>query len=198
LKRLAQQNLNTPEHFDEVWQMEGTHRWDAVRMRGFTKHVLAYDKVADFGAGVYGWAEYLMTQTKMSSDVYAWAIDFSRAALHQVMRRAPRVNYQIGNVLETPWPDEFFDVVGAGELIEHMEDPRLLLREMARVMKDRGGRLIIGTVDPECEDSHGIEYPEHLWQFTPDELRDLVGEVCSISEYYRVGNYDFVLGMGKR
>lgn len=53
-----------------------------------------------------------------------------------------------------PYPDDFFDSVIAGEIIEHVENPSFLLREINRVLKDKG-KLIIST-------PHAIYYWEIL------------------------------------
>jgi len=48
-----------------------------------------------------------------------------------------------------PFPDESFDNVIAGDVIEHIENPSLFLREANRVLRF-GGRLIIST--PQAND----------------------------------------------
>ncbi|NQU83429.1 MAG: methyltransferase domain-containing protein [Parcubacteria group bacterium] len=49
-----------------------------------------------------------------------------------------------GDVLKMPFPDSSFDGVVSFDVIEHLSDDRLFLRECYRVLKKRG-RLIIGT-----------------------------------------------------
>lgn len=200
MKRLATENINTPEHFDRIWglEMEGTHYFDRVRMEAFTDYVRPGMRVLDVGAGVYGWSEYLLSVERnmvanglSDSAIDANAIDFSPVAVATVKERCPSLKIQLGDALRLPFPDADFDLVGSGELIEHMEVPGALVAEMARVTKP-GGLIIIGTVDPNCPDAiaHGV-YPEHLWEFTPDELLALVSPYGA-AHYKRVGNYDFV------
>jgi ubiquinone/menaquinone biosynthesis C-methylase UbiE len=201
MKRLTPHDINTPEHFDQVWSLENAHRFDEVRMRAFTDYLPHRGAVLDVGAGLYGWAEFALSKwaNGRTPTLEFHAIDFSPKAKAIAAERCPRLNYHLGNVLEMPaeW-DSKFALVGAGELIEHMEDPQALVNEMARVMRNDGG-LIIGTVDPECEDSirNRVEYPEHLWQFTKDDLCEMVSKVCRYAAYARVGNYDFVYGRVK-
>lgn len=188
MKRIHQDNINTPEWFDGIWSLEGVHYFDRVRMEAFANHVKEGDIVLDVGAGMFGWGEYILHRGTPKADVHA--IDFSWKAIDTVTARQPEINYIRGNVLDMPYSAGIFDVVGAGELIEHMEKPADLLKEMARVLKP-GGLLIIGTVDPHCEDGKDLEYPEHLWEFTPADLIELA-EVHGPTTYQRVGNYDFV------
>jgi SAM-dependent methyltransferase len=80
-----------------------------------------------------------------------------------------------------PFEDESFDVVVAGELLEHLRDPARFASEVRRVLR-RGGafvasvpnafrlknrlRFLIGR-KPEND-------PTHLHMFSPDELRELL------------------------
>ena len=192
MKRLAAENINTPEHFDRIWglEMQSLHYFDHVRMRAFTNYVRPGTRVLDVGAGVFGWSEYLLTVANVKL-VDAHAVDFSPVAVETVKARCPDLSIQVGDALDLPFSDEHFDLVGSGELIEHMESPGALVQEMSRVTRPNG-LMIIGTVDPNCPDAvaHGT-YPEHLWEFTPGELLALV-EPHGKSWYQRVGNYDFV------
>lgn len=45
---------------------------------------------------------------------------------------------KIADVRKIPYPDRTFDVVFADNLLEHLEDPLVVFREVARVLKERG------------------------------------------------------------
>ena len=49
-----------------------------------------------------------------------------------------------GDALNMPFPDNSFDVVSSFDVIEHLSDDRLFLKECCRVLK-KSGRLILGT-----------------------------------------------------
>jgi 2-polyprenyl-3-methyl-5-hydroxy-6-metoxy-1,4-benzoquinol methylase len=51
-----------------------------------------------------------------------------------------------GTLEQAHFPSEFFDVVTAWDVVEHLDDPRLLLTEMYRVLKV-GGVAVIHTID---------------------------------------------------
>jgi SAM-dependent methyltransferase len=69
----------------------------------------------------------------------------------------PRPNVPLPNYVETkqvdlnaqsiPYPDEFFDTVLAGDVIEHVANPMFLLCEANRVLKP-GGTLVVSTPNP--------------------------------------------------
>ena len=78
-----------------------------------------------------------------------------------------------------PVQDDSFDAVLSSQVLEHVEDPDLYLRECMRVLKP-GGTLILST--------HGMMYyhrdPEDYWRWTTAGLnRILTGhgfEVCEM------------------
>jgi 2-polyprenyl-3-methyl-5-hydroxy-6-metoxy-1,4-benzoquinol methylase len=92
--------------------------------------------------------------------------------------------------IETVWadldqplelPDESFDVVVAGELLEHLRDPHQLAREARRVLRPGGtfvasvpnayrlkGRLLFLLGRPPEND------PTHLQMFSPADVRSLL------------------------
>jgi 2-polyprenyl-3-methyl-5-hydroxy-6-metoxy-1,4-benzoquinol methylase len=61
----------------------------------------------------------------------------------------------LGSVMSLPFPDAVFDVVCSTEVIEHVPDPSMAVKELARVLKP-GGHLVLST-------------PNKLWQ-TPVRL----------------------------
>lgn len=70
-------------------------------------------------------------------------VDYSPAALAAARRRAytfERCNLEEG----IPYPDDSFDVVCAGEVIEHIYDPDRLLAETQRVLRP-GGHVVLTT-----------------------------------------------------
>lgn len=170
MQRLHQENLNTPKWFDYIWNLEGVHRYDAVRLRKFLQfcdQLPLGGRVLDVGAGLNGFAQYGVHHGYRGDFT---AFDFSTEARRRTLEITPGLRYDIGDALAMPYADGEFHLVGSGELIEHMEKPELLVAEMARVCA-RHGYLIISTLDDTCDaaKAHG-DYPEHLWSFTPEEL----------------------------
>jgi SAM-dependent methyltransferase len=72
-----------------------------------------------------------------------------------------------------------FDVVISTEMLEHVEDWKDALIQMAHVLKV-GGRLVITTRSP------GFEYhpyPLDCWRFTLDDMNKIFGYSCMKLEY---------------
>ena len=70
-----------------------------------------------------------------------------------------------------PCEDESFDAVISTQVLEHVEDPALYLRESFRALRP-GGRLLLST--------HGVFFyhpdPEDYWRWTCAGLRRIVGD----------------------
>lgn len=190
MKKLTDINVNSPEQSDVSWKMENTHKFDVQRMEAVRKYIKDGDKICDLGGGMFGFGQYYL---EIGGIGEVTTVDFSPYAKEVVTKRCPKINYITGNILDTKLPSESFDVVGATEVIEHMEEPKDLAKEMARLVK-KGGVIVIGTVDPDCEDAklNHCKYPEHLWQFTKEDLLAILEPYGEVT-YERVGDYDHVV-----
>jgi SAM-dependent methyltransferase len=82
-----------------------------------------------------------------------------------------------------PFEDESFDVVVAGELLEHIRSPEYAAAEARRVL--RGGGAFVGSVPNAYRLRNRLRFmrgyppesdPTHLHMFTPDDVRRLLDE----------------------
>jgi 2-polyprenyl-3-methyl-5-hydroxy-6-metoxy-1,4-benzoquinol methylase len=109
-------------------------------------------------------------------------VDVDREALAEAARRGLQTQWAD---LDEPlaFPDASFDVVVAGELLEHIRSPRLLIEEARRVLRP-GGTLVGSTPNGFrlknrlrfAAGRHPEPDPTHLHLFRPDDLRELLRE----------------------
>jgi SAM-dependent methyltransferase len=70
-------------------------------------------------------------------------IDFEGAALLEAKKRGiPSVAIDLNQKASLPFPDASFDCIHAGEVIEHLFSPDLLLMEIARLLKPSGFAVV--------------------------------------------------------
>lgn len=75
-------------------------------------------------------------------DVYG--IDFSSVAVKEAKGKGLNAIEHDVDKEGIPFNDNFFDIIWAGDVIEHVFDPMFLLREMRRVVK-KTGKILITT-----------------------------------------------------
>lgn len=88
-----------------------------------------------------------------------------------------------GDALKMPFPDASFDAVVSFDVIEHLSDDRLFLRECYRVLKNEG-RLILGTPNRHRISFFLLSLLGRRPTFPRDLGKDLVlGDIIHIREY---------------
>ena len=91
-----------------------------------------FSKVLDCGAGEGSLLKF-MDMSNMVSNLYA--IDISNSGIAQINKRNLKKLKEVKkfNGYEIPYPDNYFGLAYCSHVIEHVEHPRLLLRELKRV-----------------------------------------------------------------
>jgi len=136
MKRLHKKKIDDAKYYEKIWGEKYNKRpyYDAVRMRALIADVKDGDKVLDIGAGVFGSCQYIAEHTDLKCELYAY--DQSYTAKEIVNKITPQINYIIGEYEgKLPFEDNEFDVVIAGEIIEHCENPDKFIEELKRIGK---------------------------------------------------------------
>ncbi|MES2626567.1 MAG: class I SAM-dependent methyltransferase [Pseudomonadota bacterium] len=119
--------------------------------------------VLDVGAGQSPWRAWLPASTTYQG------IDVGYASEFGMDRDRSDITYYDGRIM--PFADESFDCVLCIEVLEHSEDPQLLVSEIARVIKPEGTVLL--TVPWSARLHH---LPHDFHRFTRVRLQDLFSE----------------------
>ena len=100
-----------------------------------------------------------------SPGVSVVAADFSRGMIEAGKKRYPELEFEFADAMSLPFQDQSFDVVTISFGLRNVQDYKVALKEMFRVLKP-GGRLVI------CEFSHvsgllGVFYRLYLTRVLP-------------------------------
>jgi SAM-dependent methyltransferase len=169
------------DYYEELWRRlpERLTPSDWRLRRGFLlDHVRTGDRALDLGCGA---GEF--TAALAEAGAHALGVDVAEAALARARAHHPELEFRLVPI-DGPLPlaDNMFDLVWAGEVIEHVADTARWLSEVRRVLAP-GGRLLLTTP------SHGrlrvalggverFSEPlgDHLHLYTRRSLRALLEE----------------------
>jgi len=123
-----------------AWCGEPSYVWRAGQQRRLAMIVRAAGEriqgcILENGCGVGMYVEHL---SPFGGKVIGLEYDFERAA--EARRNSPHVINAAGE--SVPLPSETFDLILSHEVLEHVRDDRLALREMIRTLKP-GGRIVL-------------------------------------------------------
>ncbi len=84
-----------------------------------------------------------------------------------------------GDILEAPFPHEFFDVITCFDVLEHLYEPRRVMARIAKWLKP-GGIFYVLVPNVDSAEArvfgsywHGLELPRHLFHYSPASLKFL-------------------------
>jgi len=146
MKRFNVNNINNPTYWDE----HQTAIDYGLRQEKYTLLIPENtETICELGCGLSPFLERIDVPER-------WGVDFSPETVKTCQKRNGGVNYICEDARYTSFPNKSFDVVVSGEVIEHLENPQFLIKEMERLARKR---IILSTPILEFEDS------EHLWEF---------------------------------
>lgn len=146
----------------------------------FVKQYVKDRIVLDAGCGT-GYGSIYLVESGGARKVYG--IDVSQEAIDYCLNIYQRDNlvFLRKNCTNLDFPDEFFNVVVAFEIIEHIEDDQKFLSEANRVLK-KDGTFIVST--PKKHEKHIQENPYHIREYSFDEFNALLSESFSSIEFF--------------
>lgn len=167
--RLREEDKNTREHWDEHWSSIGEYVIGVSiltdRLDEMAAKIQPTDMVLDVGGGRGEVALYIRRKTNCHITV----AEISASGVAECRKRfIPAIECDYRKLHKYVLPGAY-NVVLAGELLEHAADPAELIRQMIFACKP-GGWLTLTTPITERWDHE----PTHLWRFEPQDVVDLL------------------------
>jgi ubiquinone/menaquinone biosynthesis C-methylase UbiE len=128
--------------------------------------------ILDVGSGAGQIAGHLLDFA--DPDARITCIDLSQPMLRRARQRlkSDRPSYVVADVTSLPFADNSFDGITCGYVLEHVPDPPLGLKELARVLRP-GGRMLLLTT----EDNFSGAWTSRFWYCRTYNRRELM-ELC--------------------
>jgi ubiquinone/menaquinone biosynthesis C-methylase UbiE len=169
--KTGNENINTKVYWDHVYTTpakELSYWADNRRFPKAIEYVKDGDRFIDLGCGVAVPGRAIQ---KLKKGCEIWGVDIAEEVIEANKRNDPKSTYYQGYIGSLDFlPENYFDVVFCGEVIEHLEDPAVAFQDAYRILK-KGGKFIVTT--PE---SDHITSPEHYWYFTHEDVEKLYKE----------------------
>jgi SAM-dependent methyltransferase len=143
-----------------------------IRSDGFD--VRGSRRILDAACGNGRYSRFLLAHADAGAHITAF--DLSKNMLARARKRlaSGRVTFAVADLTRLPYGDATFDAAVCGWVLEHLPDPRLGLRELARVLRP-GGKLLLLTT----EDTFTGRWCARLWHcrtYRRGELRQVSAE----------------------
>jgi SAM-dependent methyltransferase len=122
--------------------------YDRLTCYGFARRYVGGKIVADIGREEGGFGARLLAETAASVAVLTDLPE--NAHLPSAAYSAPNVSYRRVDLTRLPYPEGYFDVVVAFGVVENLEHPENVVREVKRALK-HDGVLVISALDKQTD-----------------------------------------------
>jgi len=157
-----------------------------IRYQWACQFIRPGDRVLDAACGLGYGGHVVRSLTRASSvigmDGSEYAVDYANRCYAEDQGRGSYVCGFLPEAL-SGYPDASFDVVISFETLEHVEDPKGLLKEFHRLLTP-GGRVIVSVPNDWSDESGEDPNPYHLQVYDLDRLRSEVASDFDVEAVY--------------
>lgn len=174
-----------PEYYEEYYRNEREHWWFRARERILSSVVGRLlearmlgrkASILNVGAATGRSSEWLGEHGEVLS------LEYDQACC-EATRARTGLSIVHGSALNLPWPSETFDIVCAFDVIEHVEDDAMAVRELLRVLRP-GGAVVVTVPAFSFLWSEHDDVNRHFRRYSLPQLRALFANARIMSSTY--------------
>ena len=168
---MEEKNYNIPEAYDKIFRyVKGRDDFFDLSCNQRHEVMLKYFKGGKLlDVGCLNSPLCLIAQKKYPIAEIT-VLDFAPAVIDYFKKNYP-YEAVLSDCKNTLFENNTFDYITAGEIIEHMEKPEELIKEMVRILKPNG-TFVLSTPLEEQDNECGGGY--HLWSFFKGDIEKLL------------------------
>ena len=137
---------------------------------------MLYGSVLDVGCGCGLMDTFIVAQPYVDKQKIV-GVDLSHDLLKWGQHWHTPAHFIRATAEHLPFPDESFDCVILAEILEHVLDPDITVKEAKRVLKNKGTLVVTTPLDEEKWLVNApLPNPQHLRSFTIKELRNFLSK----------------------
>lgn len=147
-------------------------------------------RILDIGCGT----GYRTSKLKSSAHTQVIGIDTSKHSIAQAKKRYPKIQFKVMSAEKILYKDNYFNEIYAIDVLEHIDNLKLAVREIARVLK-AGGKLVV--IVPGERSEHWLAHLRptysqeihHVRIFKSGQLRKIFEKNGLIMKKYQPRNF---------
>ena len=140
-------------------------------------------RAADIGCnwGIFTFKLAEMGYKTVAVDVYSRVFTEILVPVSEMIGLRGSIETYVGYGEDLPFANGFFELVVCGEVIEHVKNPSIFLKEMNRILEDEG-ILVLSTPNGEADAKRLFSHlglftnPEHEKEYSLNELEKFIKE----------------------
>lgn len=168
--RIQKKNINNPSEYNRIFFERQKQSADIADIRRWKKMLKYYSQGRLLDAGCLDSLIPIMAKKRnIHSEI--WGIDIADQAIQYMAEKYPYINYHVMDIYHTDFPENFFDYITAGEVLEHLEYPKQAIQEFHRILKS-GGVLAVSFPLEEVKEIGAVDRDRHLWSFSLEDVYD--------------------------
>lgn len=171
------EKLARDKHPDGSWMWSNEHIGvDFARTQLALEHIKPGMSVLEFGCCDGGMSQHFASAVGEGGhltllDISSTFVDRTKEFL---IDAAPSIEVLVADA-RTFDTRRRYDIIAAMEILEHLPDPRRLIRNAYRLLRKNSGKILI-SVPSDWEDSLG----EHVHDFVPSDIANIVGDATGL------------------